>query len=1192
MTLPLTSTDAQIIRLTEGLFDLRPGYTYLSDFRSYVEDNNINSFADALINFLGAPSDQELTDLIVVNLGLTGDAATVATEYLLGQFAANPNNRGMVTSQSLDIFSTLVNDDTFGAAAEQFNADVAASLTYSSNPNNTQVTGSENSDSVMDLTVLNDNLVGTSRDNTFNADVVQNSLGEQTNELASGDYINGGAGTDALWAEVQPASPNNAGPSGSIKPITVDVEQAWFTALETRGFTSSNGQTVVINAKDMLGLDAVASYQSDASLLIENLTTLMDDGVYENRRNTEEVTIVMDHSGNDIAVDAESDMTVLFDNDYLLAGQTSLAQAFYWLLDEKAELAGNELRLAEIDTNGLIFDIDGEIYTVASEAARLAGTHEGFVAALQEELANAQAAGEVPESVSISLNYEIIDTTGLDDGSLSGPIPAIVVATNSGVLTPIGFSKPEGLTGDYDVYGQFDNEFAQDNLPVVATIALEKVGRGAEGGDLTVGGMATDMANIWDYSDSAIKEGIEVFNISVSGDDTQDSSVASLQSTNNTLTGVNVVSAAGSTADLFIGNHNTNMMMVNGTSNNDDDVTTLMNSALKDVRDFNAAGFANDLSLYAYVSDESVAKYMDLTDTAADPAADNADFKYTFGAGNDMLNINISKTNLAQSGSTNREDFSLDINGGAGNDTIETQIGDGETNINGAELPHWYQNSKINANLMIDAGSGNDVVRAWGSGSWIVDLGTGNDVMYSDNSGNQMNQAFDISSEMEDGADLNYNQGRATWVLNTADQNPLSGAVVARDIDNLLSDANNNYALFNATVTVNLKGLTATAVIDEYNTTDLELNNIIKDIIQNDEFLSDLIVAEDGPANTLVIRSLTDGDFTASNVSVSVTPDNDFSLNDAQISAFNAANGTSITTLAGVYDHITSDRAAWNTKGDYRGALANDGIVELTGVDSDAATSNTITDGTGRDTIVASTSINDNTDTIILVADGQRDVVYNLTNATVDYTLVSGVKYQVSENNNGYITISTGPDAQNLTVDTQLVMSNGSTYGGYTEKTTTTTDADGNEVTTVTGFIFNFANNGTDGPIDPPIDPPVDLTPVVLPVAQGDSVDVTANPVPELFTMDVVTAEAQAANTQINLSQFSIADDFLQFDIATPSAQINTLDQLNGYEGISVTPDEINNQTVVDFGFDGDNDVIILALVGITDASQVNIDLI
>jgi hypothetical protein len=219
-------------------------------------------------------------------------------------------------------------------------------------------------------------------------------------------------------------------------------------------------------------------------------------------------------------------------------------------------------------------------------------------------------------------------------------------------------------------------------------------------------------------------------------------------------------------------------------------------------------------------------------------------------------------------------------------------------------------------------------------------------------------------------------------------------------------------------------------------------------------------------------------------------------------------------------------------------------------------------------------------------------VVYNLTNATVDYTLVSGVKYQVSENNNGYITISTGPDAQNLTVDTQLVMSNGSTYGGYTEKTTTTTDADGNEVTTVTGFIFNFANNGTDGPIDPPIDPPVDLTPVVLPVAQGDSVDVTANPVPELFTMDVVTAEAQAANTQINLSQFSIADDFLQFDIATPSAQINTLDQLNGYEGISVTPDEINNQTVVDFGFDGDNDVIILALVGITDASQVNIDLI
>lgn len=59
-----------------------------------------------------------------------------------------------------------------------------------------------------------------------------------------------------------------------------------------------------------------------------------------------------------------------------------------------------------------------------------------------------------------------------------------------------------------------------------------------------------------------------------------------------------------------------------------------------------------------------------------EPQADNADFEYTFGAGNDKLNINISKTNLAD-GTTNREDFSMEIATGAGDDVVEAQIGDG-----------------------------------------------------------------------------------------------------------------------------------------------------------------------------------------------------------------------------------------------------------------------------------------------------------------------------------------------------------------------------------------------------------------------------------------------------------------------------------------------------------------------------------
>ena len=118
------------------------------------------------------------------------------------------------------------------------------------------------------LTHGTDSIPGTSGNDTFVAKVGQNVNGEQTNTLGTGDYIDGGAGTDTLNAKVITASALNAPPSMAITPETVSVENVNISA-QTNNWAVNN---VEVNAKDMLGLESIGSTQSDASLIISNLT--------------------------------------------------------------------------------------------------------------------------------------------------------------------------------------------------------------------------------------------------------------------------------------------------------------------------------------------------------------------------------------------------------------------------------------------------------------------------------------------------------------------------------------------------------------------------------------------------------------------------------------------------------------------------------------------------------------------------------------------------------------------------------------------------------------------------------------------------------------------------------------------------------------------------------------------------------
>ena len=247
-----------------------------------------------------------------------------------------------------------------------------------------------------------------------------------------------------------------------------------------------------------------------------------------------------------------------------------------------------------------------------------------------------------------------------------------------------------------------------------------------------------------------------------------------------------------------------------------------------------------------------------------------------------------------------------------------------------------------------------------GAGTWTIDVGTGNDTVYSDNSGDN-----------------------AVWVFNT-DNSVAATAVAARDIDDLRSDANDTYgSLFKSTLTVTFRGVTSEVTLDATVDTDLDINQVIKAAINSDPVLSKLLVALDGPANTLVVQSLIDGAVLANDLAVNITAPTAAAFDQTALAEYATALGLPLAGLsaAGLQALVAANVAAFNATGDYTSNFANFGVVgtELTGSNSAQISQSEIrVDLDGTDVIVLSTGAN-SAETVVLqgVQDEQPLVVLN-----------------------------------------------------------------------------------------------------------------------------------------------------------------------------------------------------------------------
>ena len=201
------------------------------------------------------------------------------------------------------------------------------------------------------------------------------------------------------------------------------------------------------------------------------------------------------------------------------------------------------------------------------------------------------------------------------------------------------------------------------------------------------------------------------------------------------------------------------------------------------------------------------------------------------------------------------------------------------------------------------------------------------------------------------------------------------------------------------TVEVNFLGVTAEAIVGDTNqpgggtVTDLVINQAIKDAINNDEYLSDLLVAEDGPSGALVVTALTDGDRELDDLDISFT------------SAVSNAQDANVVTPLDVADLGTR----------YNTAFADDGGDIDGDNSSESANQNTVLDGAGEDTIVLSTAAGAE-ETVRLSQDGEVDVIVNA--STDDALEIEGdVGAEVTINEDGATEFKVGDDVEALFAD-------------------------------------------------------------------------------------------------------------------------------------------------------------------------------
>lgn len=817
-------------RFAMGLFGVQVGTVTMAQVDKQIDRTSLSATLNSFFTSgFGAQTTAAVAATLVANLGITGAGVAGAVAYVTAKLnAAAPAARGEEINKILNDFSGMTADATYGAAAQAWNANLEVAAGYTGTAN--VAFGSVIAQS---LTKGLDTLFGSALADMFTADA---------DALQNGDNISGGAGNDTLKALL-----TNTG--NAVTAITSSVENVVLTSQNSNynsgdnNISSARGNNV--DAARMSGVNNWENSNSRADLIVEDVR-IADNQI------TKDITITMRETDP-----GHVDFAVYFDQNSLRNSSASTSQINLQVMDTRAVVDG-KAPLLNSPYGGFKFtatDAKGvaNVVTLQSDAIDAAQTYAELAAAFQAAADKQFGAGVV--TVSVGSDFSVTDTTTAK--TVTGKEVIIKTSSAFSFTTPTGSGWVAAgvVPANSGLHTNFSQGSTKNTDPVTSTIVLDDVGRGSTGGDLVVGGLSV--------GETSTSKGVQRFNITVE----DNSKLETINSTNNTLREVSIVNGTTSRVDNAYNDNvkDAGNLTVTGTvqgpvTDYDNNGQNNLLPGLKpvehgdygftDVRLIDASTFKGKLDLNAQLTDRVTTKYMTLTDAPAAAAADNVSFDYLMGTNNDTFALKISEANLAYAGTTTREDFVLNIAGNAGNDKLTATIA--KDNVTG-DAAGWYANSKLNANLNINGGEGDDTITTKLAGDWKVVGGAGNDVIY----------------DNVDGSENTF------WLLNGKHG---SGT-------NIDSGKNDKNFFAGVEVSVTFKHITKTVKVSSTDgfTSDLQINQAIKDAVNNDATLKALLVAKDGPANSLIVESLVDGAVA-----------NDFNVEFARTSTLSEADAATI----------------------------------------------------------------------------------------------------------------------------------------------------------------------------------------------------------------------------------------------------------------------------------------------------------
>jgi hypothetical protein len=230
----ITNT-VQIQRFASAMFGIQVGSTTMGQINADITaagglNNALNSY---YASSFGSATTAAVAASVSTNLGLTGAAATSATDYITAVLNSTPAaSRGAAISGVLNLFANLTADATFGAAATAYNAKVTTAASYTGANN---VVAGTSVAANTPFTTNVDALIGTAGNDTFAG---------TTENFSVLDSVDGGAGVDLLRLSLTADYPAGAAVT-NIEQISVSGANADGAAAFATNLTGVTGLTLV-----------------------------------------------------------------------------------------------------------------------------------------------------------------------------------------------------------------------------------------------------------------------------------------------------------------------------------------------------------------------------------------------------------------------------------------------------------------------------------------------------------------------------------------------------------------------------------------------------------------------------------------------------------------------------------------------------------------------------------------------------------------------------------------------------------------------------------------------------------------------------------------------------------------------------------------------------------------------------------